>query len=86
MSLLHVASQEGNLPFAENLISHGANIESKTNNGYAPLHIASQEGHLQIVEYLISHCACIRINSFCDDFTQTQFVKRKILQYLQNQF
>ena len=37
----------------------GANIESKTNDGYTPLHLACFDGYLDIIQYLISQGANI---------------------------
>ena len=56
---LFAAVEKGDLKTTGFLISNGANIEIKDNNGATPLHIASGEGHLKILEILISHGSCI---------------------------
>ena len=55
-TLLHIASQIGNLPLVSYLISKGANKEAVDKNGNTPLHYACLNGHLHVVNYLIEKC------------------------------
>ena len=45
------------------LISKGANIEAKNDDGYTPLHFAIKYRHIKIVKYLISQSVNINIKS-----------------------
>ena len=50
---LHYACEEGHLTIVEYLISKGANINAKDENGDYVIHYASKEGLLPIVQNLI---------------------------------
>ena len=41
----------------EALLAHGANVDQRGVNGYAPLHIAAEQGDLAMVDLLLSHGA-----------------------------
>ena len=75
-SPLYVASQRGNLDVVKYLLTRGANIEEKFDNGYTPLFIACVEGHPNVVETLCKSEA--KINITCNngnklyDMTRTQ--------------
>jgi ankyrin repeat protein len=45
----------------EFLISHGANINAKTDRGSTPLHLAAEQGHKDIVKLLIDKGANINV-------------------------
>ena len=49
-----IACENGHFPIVEYLISKGANIEIKDEDGWTPLHYASDFEYPSIVEYLIS--------------------------------
>ena len=51
---LHFAAEEGHKEIVELLITHNADLNKKTSNGWAALHFAAEEGHKEIVELLIS--------------------------------
>ncbi|CAF3843674.1 unnamed protein product [Rotaria sordida] len=50
---LHLACQAGSLETIQILISYGANLQLKDQNGLNCLHIACQNNHLDIVQWLI---------------------------------
>ena len=53
------ASKNDDLEKVKELISKGADIETKDNDDYTPLNIASYKGHLEIVKYLVEQGADI---------------------------
>lgn len=59
LPLLHLAAQEGFLPAAEMLISHGADIELPDGNVRTPLAIAAAEGKLNMTKYLLDKGAMV---------------------------
>jgi ankyrin repeat protein len=56
---LFEAAQENNLPEVRRLVSVGADVSAKDNDGETPLHRASFEGHSQVVNELMEHGADI---------------------------
>jgi cytohesin len=61
---LHDAAQLGFDDFAEQLISHGADVNSKKHaEGCAPLHLAAVDGRLGMIDYLLSRGAEIDVVS-----------------------
>ncbi|EAX88855.1 ankyrin repeat protein, putative [Trichomonas vaginalis G3] len=53
-TVLHFASENGNLRLVRSLIECGCDKEAKNSNGCTPLIYASQNGKLEVVQYLIS--------------------------------
>ena len=51
-ALLRACSQ-GKLDLAKELVSKGANVNVKSNNGFTPLHRAAQHGYIKLVEFLL---------------------------------
>jgi ankyrin repeat protein len=42
---LHLAANKGHIEVVKLLIEHGAYVNAKNNNGWAPLHEAAYNGH-----------------------------------------
>ena len=57
LSLLGWAGLYGDADIAAWLIDHGADVNSKTKDGFTPLHQAAFLGHLDVLELLIQHGA-----------------------------
>ena len=51
---LHLAASNGNLPICEELLSHGAGINSKDRWGGTPLRDAVREGYSNVAALLFS--------------------------------
>jgi len=60
---LHVAVRSGNLKAAELLISYGAEIDARDNDGATPLHCAVEGGNLDCIKLLISHSADVNVKN-----------------------
>ena len=58
-TLLHDACRFGNLAVVKVLVSHGADIHAKTDNGVTPLHLAAKYGSFDVCEYLIQKGASV---------------------------
>jgi len=56
---LHATCIKGNVQRVEELLSFGAETNTKDNNGWTPLHEASNHGFYNIVELLVDHGAII---------------------------
>jgi ankyrin repeat protein len=54
---LVVAARENNVLEVRRLMSVGAEVDAKGNDGWTPLHEASGEGHVQVVKELLEHGA-----------------------------
>ncbi|CAL1689721.1 unnamed protein product [Lasius platythorax] len=54
---LHLAVENGSEEIIKLLLSKGANVDAKGENGITSLHIAAERGCLQIVEHLLKHGA-----------------------------
>ncbi|XP_055611062.1 uncharacterized protein LOC129757784 [Uranotaenia lowii] len=57
-TLLHIASQEGDLAKAHLLLQNRANIDARDRFGETPLHYAVRNGHRDLVEYFITLSNC----------------------------
>lgn len=65
--LLHVATVNGDKLSVETLLSEGALVNDRGENGFTPLHYAVEQGHYDIVLLLLSHGADKNIeNDFCE--------------------
>ncbi|KAL7783921.1 ankyrin repeat-containing domain protein [Trichoderma afarasin] len=60
LTLIHLASMNGQLPIVEMLIKNKVRINSKDKDGNTPLYYAAQRGHLAVVKTLLTNGA--RIN------------------------
>jgi len=58
-NLVCKASEFFNLPLLVFMTENGADIKSKSKDGFNPLHYAAEKGHLSIVEYLVNQKADI---------------------------
>ena len=54
---LHKASSRGWLEVARLLLSHGASVDEKDEQGRTPLQVASSEGHVEMTKLLLDHGA-----------------------------
>jgi len=55
---LHLAAAQGNVPLAELLLLHGADINAvDLTTGCTPLHLAAHHGHRQMIRFLLSRGA-----------------------------
>ncbi|TET36367.1 MAG: hypothetical protein E3J72_09015 [Planctomycetota bacterium] len=54
---LHLAAKNGWKDAAALLLSKGADVNAKTNNGWTPLHWAANNGHKDAAVFLIEKCA-----------------------------
>lgn len=55
---LHLAAAQGNVPLAELLLAHGADINAvDLTTGRTPLHLAAHLGHRQMIRFLLSRGA-----------------------------
>ena len=48
MLLLYLAVQDGTVEVVEELLNHGANVNTANKNGVTPLYIAVQEGTVEV--------------------------------------
>jgi ankyrin repeat protein len=55
------ASTENNLPEVSRLLSVGANVNAKDNEGWTPLHWACRKGHVQVAKEILEHGADITV-------------------------
>ncbi|TMW56595.1 hypothetical protein Poli38472_006605 [Pythium oligandrum] len=71
LSLLHYVSFYNYSHLIPLLLSHGAQVNQQSTQGYTPLHLAAGCGHLQVVECLIQAGADVMATDF-DDFTPAE--------------
>ena len=60
---LHHAAANGEIERVKLLISEGADVNVKNNDGQTPLHYAARRGHKEIVEVLLAHGADVNIGA-----------------------
>lgn len=60
---LHHAAEKGPTGLVKFLITKGANVNEKDDNGQTPLHHATKAGHKEIVEILIASGAAVNIKN-----------------------
>jgi len=65
---LHHAAANGEIERVKLLISEGADVNVKNNDGQTPLHYAARKGHKEIVELLLAHGADVNIGA---DYNRT---------------
>ena len=53
--VLFDACKNGNIDLVKKLLSYGADVNAKNNDGWTPLHYASRNGHTEIVKLLLEH-------------------------------
>eukprot|EP00744_Colponema_vietnamica_P026803 GILI01039880.1.p1 GENE.GILI01039880.1~~GILI01039880.1.p1 ORF type:complete len:244 (+),score=18.58 GILI01039880.1:300-1031(+) len=58
---LHIAAMVGSQAVAEELITHGTDIDCQHDGGFTPLHSAANQGHLACLELLIAHGANVNV-------------------------
>jgi hypothetical protein len=63
---LFEAAKENNVPEIRRLLSVGADIEAKDDDGWTPLIEASMKGHVQVVNELLVHGADIKATTRFD--------------------
>ena len=68
LTLLHVAAGHGDIDFASTIISNGANVNAKSNNGNASLHQAVGASKVEMVRFLVSKGADVNAKGE-DDWT-----------------
>ncbi len=61
---LHEAAANGEIERVKLLISEGADVNVKCNDGQTPLHYAARRGHKEIVEVLLAHGADVNIGAY----------------------
>lgn len=65
MTALMWAVDRGHLPFVEELVRSGANVNKQdANKGWSPLHFAAARGELEIAQYLIAQGAHKSIKNY----------------------
>jgi dihydroorotase-like cyclic amidohydrolase len=62
LEALHRAAVAGEIKQVKLLISEGADVNVKNDEGLTPLHYAAREGHKEIVELLLAHGADVNIS------------------------
>jgi ankyrin repeat protein len=63
-SVLHMAAAGGDPTIIEFLLSKGADVECRENDGWTPLHTAAYKGHLAVVKALIAGGARVDAKAF----------------------
>jgi ankyrin repeat protein len=66
-ALTGASAQADVVELVEDLIAHGADVDQRGVNGYAPLHIAAEQGDLAMVDLLVSHGADPNVVASIDD-------------------
>lgn len=89
---LHIAATYGNLEVAKILVSNGADVGGKENNGFTPLHIAAVSKNtsggrsLEVAKFLVSKGVDINVKSTEGSYTPLGLAKQigdtTMIQYL----
>lgn len=64
-TLLHTVSGTGEIVIAKFLVSKGANVNIRDDEGFTPLHLAAITGHVEVARLLVSNGA--NVNARSDD-------------------
>jgi ankyrin repeat protein/imidazolonepropionase-like amidohydrolase len=70
---LHLAAANGEIERVKLLISEGADVNAKNNEGLTPLHCAARAGHKEIVGLLLAHGADVNIGGADYNRTAAEF-------------
>ncbi|MHC4538179.1 MAG: ankyrin repeat domain-containing protein [Planctomycetota bacterium] len=73
---LHQAAVKGEIERVKVLVSEGADVNVRNDEGLTPLHCAAREGHKEIVELLLAHGADVNIGGADYNRTATEFAMR----------
>jgi ankyrin repeat protein len=73
---LHQAAADGEIERVKLLISEGADVNVKNDEGLTPLHCAAREGHKEIVELLLAHDADVNIGDADYNRTAAEFAMK----------
>jgi ankyrin repeat protein len=73
---LHQAAADGEIERVKLLISEGADVNVKNDEGLTPLHCAAREGHKEIVELLLAHGADVNIGDAEYNRTAAEFAMK----------
>ncbi len=73
---LHQAAADGEIERVKLLISEGADVNVKNDEGLTPLHWAAREGHKEIVELLLAHDADVNIGDANSNRTAAEYAMR----------
>lgn len=76
MELLPEVAANGEIERVKLLISEGAEVNVKNNEGLTPLHCAVREGHKEVVELLLAHDADVNIGDAGLNRTAAEFAMR----------
>ncbi|XP_067625980.1 ankyrin-3-like [Eurosta solidaginis] len=70
---LHFAVENGSREVITLLLSRGANVDVKGEDGITPLHIAAKKGYIHIAEDLLKHGACTHSFTLKEGYTPLHF-------------
>ena len=59
----HIAIKARNIPIANYLLNHGANINAQDDTGISALHLAVKKKRIALVRYLVQHDANLNIQN-----------------------
>ncbi|XP_067623198.1 ankyrin-3-like [Eurosta solidaginis] len=73
---LHFAVEKGSKEVITLLLSRGANVDVKGEDGITPLHIAAKNGYIHIAEDLLKHGACTHSFTLKEGYTPMHFASK----------